>query len=308
MNYYELLEVSQNASVEVIRAAYKSLMQRYHPDKNPGDAAVADRASLVVQAYEVLSDAGKRSAYDLKLKKAPDSRHHPFRDKVRGRPAAAASARKVAEKDSRVFWLLCLLIAVIIGSGLAIASLLKKRLAPAAEQKEIRLAPKGTPSTQAERPDNAARIDETPRESPAVAGREAADSAKDPAAREIPALLTRLSVTLNNHDRPAEERAHVLFIPLLGVRVGALDAESAIRHLNNTADLLGQKLQEKLADAKFDELIKKDGEQYLARMILDTIGEASGTTRFSNAPLSNPDSPNRYGVVEVLLPQSFSVK
>lgn len=72
MNYYELLEVSPNASAAVIRAAYKSLMQRYHPDKNSGNPAAAERASLVVQAYEVLSDSNKRSAYDLELKRQQD--------------------------------------------------------------------------------------------------------------------------------------------------------------------------------------------------------------------------------------------
>ena len=54
MNYYEILEVSRNASKEVVKAAYKSLMQRYHPDKNPGDTAIAERAAMVVQAYEVI--------------------------------------------------------------------------------------------------------------------------------------------------------------------------------------------------------------------------------------------------------------
>ena len=67
MNYYEILEVSPAASPEVIRAAYKSLMQRYHPDRNPDDASAAVRATRVVQAYEVLSDAERRAAYDREL-------------------------------------------------------------------------------------------------------------------------------------------------------------------------------------------------------------------------------------------------
>lgn len=272
MNHYEILEVSPNASAEVIRAAYKSLMQRYHPDKRPDDLAVAERASLVVQAYEVLSDAGRRYAYDLTLREAQDGRHS-----VRGRPVSAASARKAGEKNSWGFWFSCLLIAVIIGSGWAIASLLKKT----------------------------ARPGEIQRAQPAVAKSVAAEAS---AAREIPVLLARFTVNLKNHDRPAEESGRVLFIPVVGVRVGALDAENAVRHLRNTTDLVGQKLREKLADAKFEELIKVDGEQYLATMMLEAIGEATGASRLSNPPSSGPESPNRYGVVEVLLPQSFSVK
>ena len=70
MNYYELLEVSPNASKEVLRAAYKSLMQRHHPDKHQADSAMANRAALIAQAYGVLSDAGQRAAYDAQLKQA----------------------------------------------------------------------------------------------------------------------------------------------------------------------------------------------------------------------------------------------
>ncbi|MEW6164995.1 MAG: DnaJ domain-containing protein [Pseudomonadota bacterium] len=68
LNYYDVLEVSQNASAEVIRAAYKSLIQRYHPDKDPGNAVAGQRAALIVEAYETLSDAGKRAAFDRRLR------------------------------------------------------------------------------------------------------------------------------------------------------------------------------------------------------------------------------------------------
>ena len=66
-SHYDILEVSHTASPEVIRAAYRSLMQRYHPDKNPGDKQAAERAVLVAQAYETLSDAERRAAYDQSL-------------------------------------------------------------------------------------------------------------------------------------------------------------------------------------------------------------------------------------------------
>ncbi len=70
MNYYDLLEVSQNASAEVIRAAYKSLIQRYHPDKHPGDFSASKHAALIVEAYETLSDPEKRASFDRKLLEA----------------------------------------------------------------------------------------------------------------------------------------------------------------------------------------------------------------------------------------------
>ena len=67
MNHYEILEVSSKASAEVIRAAYKSLMQRVHPDKSPADAAMTARATRIVQAYELLSDPIRRAEYDRDL-------------------------------------------------------------------------------------------------------------------------------------------------------------------------------------------------------------------------------------------------
>jgi hypothetical protein len=59
--HYDTLEVGRHASPEVVRAAYRSLMQRFHPDRNTGDAAAAERASALTQAYEVLSDADRRA-------------------------------------------------------------------------------------------------------------------------------------------------------------------------------------------------------------------------------------------------------
>jgi curved DNA-binding protein CbpA len=67
-NYYEVLGVSQNADDFVIKAAYKALAQRYHPDKfanNPLDAADAEnKMRQLNEAYQVLSDTAKRRDYD----------------------------------------------------------------------------------------------------------------------------------------------------------------------------------------------------------------------------------------------------
>src|SRR5436190_16520325 len=65
-NLYELLEVSSAASTEVIRAAYRALMEKYHPDKHPEHRrAWAEEISRQLnQAYAVLSNPQKRRAYD----------------------------------------------------------------------------------------------------------------------------------------------------------------------------------------------------------------------------------------------------
>src|SRR5215204_1655802 len=61
---YESLEVPKTASQDEIKKAYRKLVRRYHPDKNPGDAAAEARFKDVQSAYDVLSDPEKRKAYD----------------------------------------------------------------------------------------------------------------------------------------------------------------------------------------------------------------------------------------------------
>ena len=66
---YELLEVSENASKEIIEKAYKVLAKKYHPDlQAEGEKLEAEKKMKQInEAYEVLSDEEKRKEYDLKL-------------------------------------------------------------------------------------------------------------------------------------------------------------------------------------------------------------------------------------------------
>ncbi len=63
-DYYEVLGVSRAASREEIKAAYRKLAVRYHPDRNPGDARAEEMFKEASEAYSVLSDADKRTRYD----------------------------------------------------------------------------------------------------------------------------------------------------------------------------------------------------------------------------------------------------
>ena len=66
-NYYEILGVEKNATPEQIKAAYRKLAMKYHPDRNQGDEAAAEKFKEINEAHEVLSDQQKRAAYDYEL-------------------------------------------------------------------------------------------------------------------------------------------------------------------------------------------------------------------------------------------------
>ena len=62
--HYDNLKVARNAPPEIIRAAYKTLSQKFHPDRNPDKPNATRTFQLISHAYEVLSDPAKRRAHD----------------------------------------------------------------------------------------------------------------------------------------------------------------------------------------------------------------------------------------------------
>ncbi len=86
--HYDSLQVSRTAPLEVIRAAYKILAQKYHPDRNQGDAEANRLMQVINVAYEVLSDPIKRAEYDRwielqeNLKNKPYSESYHFREET----------------------------------------------------------------------------------------------------------------------------------------------------------------------------------------------------------------------------------
>lgn len=63
-DYYDVLGISKSASADEIKKAYRRLAMKFHPDRNSDDADTEAKFKEAKEAYEVLSDADKRSAYD----------------------------------------------------------------------------------------------------------------------------------------------------------------------------------------------------------------------------------------------------
>ena len=63
-DYYEILNVSRDASQDEIKSAFRKLAKKYHPDLNPNDKEAERKFKEINEAYEVLGDPEKRKRYD----------------------------------------------------------------------------------------------------------------------------------------------------------------------------------------------------------------------------------------------------
>ena len=68
--YYDVLQVERDASPAQVRAAYRRLAQKYHPDKMPDNANASRAMAAINAAYEVLSDGHRRAEHDLWIRRA----------------------------------------------------------------------------------------------------------------------------------------------------------------------------------------------------------------------------------------------
>lgn len=277
MNHYEALEVSPKASPEVLRAAYKSLIQRYHPDRNPGDEHAALRSRRVVDAYQVLSDAARRAAYDQQLSRQQASAA-PGLQKI---PANAAPARRPGRGSHWLLWPVTAL--VVLALWFLWSAFDPPAPAPAAAKPGAD-APSGLRGV-----------------------------APEANARTLPNYLENLQVSLSPPATPMTPTApgtpggrYVLSIKTIDVVLGGFDPDKFVALLEGNKEYIGRELQQRLSQANATLLGRDSGERYLKQYLLDALGEITNTDRVEKYALPGSTTAAHYGAVEILLPDSFS--
>jgi hypothetical protein len=161
--HYDRLKIARDAPIEVVRAAYRVLCLKYHPDRNPGDSEAARRMVLLNAAYKVLSDPDKRREHDAWIESMESaSRNGPARESnllsrypavrpVSARPGGnALSNRALAYLGSYTVWFgIALLVALALwgGSALRRAETISRSIVPLrVVQPEIAAPPRSAAS------------------------------------------------------------------------------------------------------------------------------------------------------------------
>ncbi|QNA90725.1 J domain-containing protein [Massilia sp. Dwa41.01b] len=137
--HYDNLKVARGAPQEVIRAAYKALSQKYHPDKNQGDEKAARIMAIVNTAYNILSDPVRRKEHDewiaaeeWEVEWLESSGEEGARPRGEGweAPPSLARPRRSALRDPK--WWFGIGLGAIAGAGAVLLLVQPPRLLPAA--------------------------------------------------------------------------------------------------------------------------------------------------------------------------------
>lgn len=202
--HYDNLKVSRHAPQEVIRAAYKALSQKYHPDKNPGDERAARIMAIVNTAYNILSDPVRRKEHDewiaseewevewLESSHGEEGREKPRGEHWEPRQVEAPSRWRVL-RDPR--WWGLMLASFAGGGALAVVLLDPPRMLPSALAWPGKSQPAAQPAAAA--PASASASASTPNTPPDPLGSDvSADGWARPAGQtDAPPDIKALGVT-----------------------------------------------------------------------------------------------------------------
>lgn len=111
-NYYKILQVADFAEIEVIKASYRALSKKYHPDMNSNPDP--DKMAEINEAYGILSDEEKKKEYDILLKEyfnKNGTKAETFADEVQG----MAEQSKNPNKAENTHAILAIIVSSVIG-------------------------------------------------------------------------------------------------------------------------------------------------------------------------------------------------
>lgn len=327
MSHYETLEVSRNASPEVIRAAYKSLIQRYHPDRNTHNSETTAKAQQVTVAYGVLSSPDSRAAYDATLSVANQlkndyglaqektvSSSSPKPPTNQTKSDRASILQRVAQPQenggSRAL-VNFILIAIAFVIGLSLWISVERRKQEELSEFSLMAMRANTIITDAEKlrqeNDNKKKKEKA-----------AQDEAVDLSRRTLNLFPKNVSLNLiRPHTYPPQFSGQVLFIPQITVIIGKINSERVIANVWHNQQVLIQEVFEQLSRVENRILITVDAEAHIKKVIQSTINKITLGTGYQKEDLCKFVSPeNPVGLSEwqcqaieaVKLPQSFVVR
>ena len=294
MSLYEVLEVSPNASPEVIRAAYRNLMQRYHPDKLRGGADHDKTAEAINAAFQVLSDPATRARYDA------ESRPMPLA--LAGGPVRVAPrAPGLVFRSARELVLTAGFAVVTIGGLAMLVSEIDRdwkeheRRAEAATEHMVRELQK----SELRAAERAAAV----RAQVEVESLQAA--AQDQAQRTL--VMWEAVVPIDIVDasvRPPKPRAQIF--PPFRVLVGQENAERVLASIASNRDAHAARVVKALRRLELQQLAALDADLAITRTIRDALNESVfGTSDEEKLCTAGPAGPRCQGVVGITLTEQF---
>jgi curved DNA-binding protein CbpA len=308
MNAYAVLQVSPQADAEIIRAAYRSLMQRYHPDRNPGDQQAAVMAVRVGQAYEILSNPERKAAYDLQLLRE-QAEPSPKVDRLAAiRTAQRGKVNTPAQTKTRTHWILmgiALLLGVcIIWLFMSSSPLTFSGSKPTQQLIEIRQQMSQATTTESQRRQLYARKQQLMENHSELAREDSAARVDDLAARSF-ALLTE-PLTLRLEPTIGTELMNLrIVLPEITLLLGSFDSanmkDRLIKHRARiVSDLVQSFSKQPLAFSN-----NANAENVVRALIRKSVMSSLDIRADEEFPTTYFESPGRYGITDVILPQGY---
>lgn len=307
-NYYQVLEVAATASQEVIRAAYKTLMQKYHPDLQRSVEVSNEKVLLIREAYDVLSDEEKRELYDkdvLGVGRGEDSSPVAADDDISREHSVVHASKKNNSTVKQVNMADAIWPVVILSGLIVIASLVddKKKdvgstsaINSGSENKELILVQELEHRYAAE--EKMKKMEEMARDE------------KNTIVSFVNNLRVKMPEGFGNCGNEVFECKHEIHIPRVDLILHEKDAEKIAIHIKENKLILIDSIENSLRSKNFKEFASVDGEERLSIFIAYELNAIVLGDDFKGGPwnpLNSDAKRESAGIKRVVLPQSFKI-